>query len=101
MLAKMEEVYGEPDWTRVALEPVVFRIRAAKKPHIDEVHRWGWETGPPSIVAWRGMFHGPGGINRFGVQNWRVSAFVDGKTGAVLEMQSMKGMTPSAWNPPP
>ncbi|MGE0002174.1 MAG: hypothetical protein AB7F50_05510 [Fimbriimonadaceae bacterium] len=101
MLAKMEEVYGEARWTKVGMEKVVFRVRGAKRPHIFEAHGWGWETGPPSVVTWRGVFHGPGGHFKEGDPVWEVRAFVDGKTGAVLEMQSVRGRTPSFWNPSP
>ncbi|MGE0002175.1 MAG: hypothetical protein AB7F50_05505 [Fimbriimonadaceae bacterium] len=100
MLAKMLEVYGTDAWTLARIEPVVFRVRPERKPHILESHGWGWETGPPSIVAWEGEFRGPEAPPTPLDRLWTVHAWLDAESGAVLEMLSVRSGTAKVWRPP-
>lgn len=100
MLAKLNEVLGSGPWELTRLEPVIFRVRPDRTPHISEFHSWGWETGPPSIMAWEGVFVNSSVPQRPGDPPWTVHAWLDAKTGAMLEMLSVTHRSSTTWRPP-
>lgn len=99
MRSKLTEVHGNGPWERTRMKPVIFRVRPDKKPHIAEMHSWGWETGPPSVVAWEEAFVNPSVPHRPTDPPWTVHAWLDANTGKMLEMLSVRNRASSTWRP--
>ncbi|MCC6404393.1 MAG: hypothetical protein IT207_10340 [Fimbriimonadaceae bacterium] len=101
MRLKLVQVYGDGPWERTRMKPVIFRLRPVRKPHISAMHSWGWEIGPPSVVAWEGAFVNPAMPQLPTDPPWKVHVWLDAKTGHVLEMLSVTNRSSSTWRPPP